>query len=55
MGIENMHSFAGIVGKPQLSGILNWNIVWKKEELKMRKLRMKIFNSLSKIATACNI
>ena len=44
-----------IVGKSGPGGVLKWKIFWKKGEVKLKKMRMKIFNSLFKIATACKI
>ena len=35
--------------------ILKWDMLWKKEELKFKKIKMKTFNFLSKIAIACKI
>ena len=40
----------GIAGKPRLSQILQQKIFWKKKELQLKKVTMKI---LCKIATNC--
>ena len=45
----------GIVGKPQPSGGLQMKIFWKTEELKLKKMKMKISNFLCKIAAHCKI
>ena len=42
-----------MVGKSWPSGILQWKICWKKEELKLKAMKMKMFNFLCKIATDC--
>ena len=34
----------GIVGKPCPREILRYKIFWKKEKLKLQKIKMKIFN-----------
>ena len=34
----------GIVGKPCPREILRYKIFWKKEKLKLKKIKMKIFN-----------
>ena len=44
----------GIVGKPRLCGILQWNIL-EKQSTKGEKMKMKISNFLSKIASAYEI
>ena len=35
--------------------ILKWNIFWKKEELSLQKMKIKIFNFLSKISAVLEI
>ena len=45
----------GIVGKPWPSGTSKLKIFWKKEALKLKKIKMKMFNFLSKIGTVCEI
>ena len=42
-----------MVGKSWPSGISQWKICWKKEELKLKPMKMKMFNFLCKIATYC--
>ena len=37
-----------VVGKPRLGGTLQVEIFWKKEKLKLKKMKMKIFNILYK-------
>ena len=44
---------SGIILKLQPSGILQREIFLKKEELKLKKMRMKVFNFLFKIAKNC--
>ena len=41
----------GFVGKPRPIKILQWKIFWKKEELKLKKMSMKIFKFLCKLVT----
>ena len=50
--LKDFHKF-GIIGKPQPSIILQSKIFWKKEKLNLKKMKMKIFNLLCKIATYC--
>ena len=42
-----------IVGKPRPSEILQWKIFWEKEELTLKKKKMKMSNFLCKIDTNC--
>ena len=44
---------SGIILKLQPSGILQREIFLKKEELKLKNMRMKVFNFLFKIAKNC--
>ena len=41
----------GITGDPGPSRILPWKTLWKKEELKLKKMKMDIFKSFYKIAS----
>ena len=43
-----------IAGQSESSEILKWKIFWKKK-IKLKKMKIKIFNFLSKIARACKI
>ena len=45
----------GNVGKSRPSEILKWNIFQKKGELELKKMKMKIFDFLSKIAITFKI
>ena len=50
---SNHYNFLNIqkkLGKQRLSGILEWEIFKKREELKLTKIKLKIFNFLSEIA-----
>ena len=42
-----------IVGKLWLSGIFRSKLFWKKEELKLKRMKIKNLNFLCKIATDC--
>ena len=44
-----------IAGMPQSSGILKLKMFQKQEEPKLKKMKMKVFNFLSKAAIACKI
>ena len=44
-----------ILRQPRPRQILKWKIFWKKEELSLQKMKIKIFNFLSKISTALKI
>ena len=50
---SNHYNFLNIhkkLGKQRLSGILKWKISKKREELKLTKIKLKIFDFLSEIA-----